>query len=44
MKRVFVILSMLFLTARSSFKVGGIVYCPQERDCKFEQTVHDAPK
>jgi hypothetical protein len=44
MKKLIAVIMLVMLTACSSFKVGGMIYCPQERDCKFEQTVHDTPK
>ena len=44
MKKFLAIIMLVALTACSSFKLGGMSYCPQERDCKFEQTIHDSPK
>ena len=34
-----IILIAVALAGCSSFKLGGMVYCPNNTDCQFEQTV-----
>lgn len=38
-KFIATILIALTLVGCSSFKLGGMVYCPNNTDCQFEQTV-----
>ncbi len=35
----FLICVVIFLSGCSSFKLGGMVYCPHGQECQFKQNV-----